>query len=129
MRSAGRGATIQVMKRTLLIVDDHASFRFFARQLLEADGFVVVGEVGDGEAAIRVTGELNPEIVLLDVMLPDADGFAVCARISQGTDPPAVVLTSSRDASGYRRRLDESAARGFIPKAELSGAALTALVK
>ena len=113
---------------TLLIVDDHSGFRSFARQLLEAEGFVVVGEAADGETAIRAARQLNPEVVLLDIKLPDLDGFAVCARLSQGADPPAVVLTSSRDASGYRRRLDESVARGFIPKSELSGAALAAIV-
>jgi DNA-binding NarL/FixJ family response regulator len=113
---------------TLLIVDDNSTFRSFARQLLEAEGFVIVGEAADGESAIREALELNPDVVLLDVVLPDLDGFAVCAQLSQSADPPAVVLTSSRDASGYRRRLDESMARGFIPKSELSGAALAALV-
>lgn len=113
---------------TLLIVDDHESFRSFARQLLEAEGFVVVGEAVDGASAIREARQLNPDVVLLDIMLPDLDGFAVCAHLSRTEDPPAVILTSSRDASGYRRRLDESAARGFIRKSELSGAALAALV-
>jgi DNA-binding NarL/FixJ family response regulator len=117
-----------MMRWTLLIVDDHASFRSFARQVLEAEGFVVVGEAADGEGAIRQARQLNPEVVLLDIMLPDLDGFAVCARLSQSANPPAVVLTSSRDASGYRRRMSKSAARGFIPKSELSGAALAAIV-
>jgi DNA-binding NarL/FixJ family response regulator len=117
-----------MMEWTLLIVDDHPSFRSFARQLLEAEGFVVVGEAADGETAIREARQLNPEVVLLDIMLPDLDGFAVCARLSKSANPPAVVLTSSRDASSYRRRLNESVARGFIPKSELSGAALAAIV-
>jgi DNA-binding NarL/FixJ family response regulator len=116
------------MSPTLLIVDDHEGFRSFARELLQADGFDVVGEVGNGRAAIRAARELQPEVVLVDVVLPDLDGFAVCARLAEGTSPPVVVLTSSRDASAYRRRLSESAARGFIPKSELSGAALAALV-
>jgi DNA-binding NarL/FixJ family response regulator len=116
------------MGRTLLIVDDHSSFRSFARRLLETEGFVVVGEAVDGESAIREARLLKPQVVLLDIMLPDLDGFVVCAELSQNADPPAVVLTSSRDASSYRRRLGESRARGFIPKSELSGAALAALV-
>ena len=118
-----------MMGWTLLIVDDHASFRSFARQLLEAEGFVVVGEATDGESGIREAEQLNPDVVLLDIMLPDVDGFAVSARLSQGANPPAVVLTSSRDASSFRRRLDKSAAHGFIPKSELSGAALAAIVR
>jgi DNA-binding NarL/FixJ family response regulator len=118
------------MPPTLLIVDDHAGFRSFARALLEAEGFVVVGEADDGESALQLAHELEPEIVLLDVMLPDVDGFSVCLRLNEAAgSPPIVVLTSSRDASAYRRRLDDSPARGFIPKSELSGAALAALVR
>ena len=116
------------MCRTLLIVDDHTRFRSLARELFEAEGFVVVGEAVDGESAIREARLLKPEVVLLDIMLPDLDGFVVCAELSQSVDPPAVVLTSSRDASSYRRKLGESKARGFIPKSELSGTALAALV-
>jgi DNA-binding NarL/FixJ family response regulator len=121
-------ATIRLMARTLLIVDDHSNFRSFARRLLEAEGFVVVGEAVDGESAIREARLLKPEVVLLDIMLPDLDGFVVCAELSESADPPAVVLTSSRDASSYGRRLGESQARGFIRKSELSGAGLAALL-
>jgi DNA-binding NarL/FixJ family response regulator len=115
------------MAPTLLIVDDHAGFRSFARRLLAADGFNVVGEAGDGETAIRAVQDLQPDIVLLDVALPDLDGFAVCARLHEAEHPPAVVLTSSRDASAYRRRLRGTRARGFIAKSELTGAALAAV--
>lgn len=87
-----------------------------------------MGEAVDGESAIRETRRLKPDVVLLDVVLPDLDGFTVCARLAEGRDPPVVVLMSSRDASGFRRRLDESEARGFIPKSELEGAKLAALV-
>lgn len=116
------------MAPTLLIVDDHAGFRSFARALLEAEGFAVIGEAEDGESALRAAHDLRPDVVLLDVMLPDVDGFSVCARLADGASPPVIVLTSSRDASAYRRRLNASPARGFIPKGELSGAALAALV-
>jgi DNA-binding NarL/FixJ family response regulator len=116
------------MTRTLLIVDDHAGFRASARALLEAEGFVVVGEAGTGEAALQATLALEPQVVLVDVMLHDLDGFALCARLTEGDRPPLVVLTSSRDASTYRRRLATSRARGFIAKSELTGAALAELV-
>ena len=115
------------MAATVLIVDDHAGFRSFARALLEAEGFEVVGEAADGAAALALGRALAPELVLLDVALPDMDGFAVCeALLAEGVGP-AVVLTSSRDVSAYRRRLERSGARGFIPKSELSGPALAAL--
>jgi DNA-binding NarL/FixJ family response regulator len=126
----GRGVDASGSARapTLLIVDDHDRFRAFARSLLAAEGFVVVGEARDGASAIRAAEELEPDVVLLDVMLPDLDGFAVCARLAEAASPPAVVLTSTRDASAYQRRLGQSPARGFIAKSELTGAALSALV-
>ncbi len=112
---------------TVLIVDDHAGFRSFARALLEAEGFDVVGEATDGASAVALARKLEPELVLLDVALPDMDGFAVCAALLQNSASPAVVFTSSRDVSSYRRRLTRSGARGFIAKSELSGPALAAL--
>ena len=113
---------------TLLIVDDHPSFRSRARALLEAAGFVVVGEAASGEEALEAVRRLQPQVVLLDVVLPGLDGFTVCQRLAEDDPFPAVVLTSSRDASAYRRRLRDSAARGFISKPDLTGPALTALV-
>jgi DNA-binding NarL/FixJ family response regulator len=113
---------------TVLIVDDHPSFRMTARALLEAEGFDVVGEAADGSTAIRSTRELAPDLVLLDVQLPDTDGFAVAALLTANGGPPAVVLTSSRDAVDFGELVAASGARGFVPKAELSGAALAALL-
>ena len=115
------------MAATVLIVDDHAGFRSFARALLEAGGFDVVGEAPDGPAALELTRTLAPDVVLLDVALPGMDGFAVCDALLGDGPGPAVVLTSSRDVSSYRRRLERSRARGFIAKSELSGPALAAL--
>jgi DNA-binding NarL/FixJ family response regulator len=114
------------VSRSVLIVDDHAAFRRMARALLEADGFEVVGEAADGETALTEAGRLRPRLVLLDIQLPDLDGFEVAARLASLADPPAVVLTSSRTASSYRRRLAGSSALGFIAKTELSGQALMA---
>jgi DNA-binding NarL/FixJ family response regulator len=126
---AGRGGPCHdlFVAATVLIVDDHAGFRSFARALLEAEGFNVVGEAADGASALELTRALGPELVLLDVALPDMDGFAVCEALLEDGPGPEVVLTSSRGASSYRRRLERSRARGFIPKSELSGAALAAL--
>lgn len=115
------------MQQRVLIVDDHPSFRASARMILEADGFEVVGEAEDAESACRAIRELEPEVVLLDVQLPDEDGFSICTRLC-GVPAPAVVLVSSRDASDYGERIAQCGARGFIPKAELSGAALAELL-
>lgn len=116
------------MAPAVLIVDDHAEFRTTARALLEAEGFEVLGDVADGTAAIAAASELRPDVVLLDVHLPGLDGFAVADALARSPVPPTVVLVSSRDVSSYRKRLAESPAAGFIPKGELSGAALTALL-
>jgi DNA-binding NarL/FixJ family response regulator len=113
---------------TVLIVDDDAPFRVTVRALLEVEGCRVVGEAEDGRSGLAEAARLRPELVLLDVQLPDADGFDVAAALAGWPDPPAVVLTSSRSASSYRRRLADSPARAFIPKSELSGEALAALV-
>lgn len=115
------------MSRSVLIVDDHAEFRRIARALLEAEGFEVVGDAADGESALREAARLRPQLVLLDIQLPDLDGFEVAARLARRSDPPVVILTSSRTISSYRRRLAGSQALGFIAKSELSGAALAAL--
>jgi DNA-binding NarL/FixJ family response regulator len=113
--------------RSVLIVDDHASFRDAARLLLEGAGFEVVGESEDAAGAVEATTRLQPAIVLLDIGLPDGDGFEVAERLAEGDDPPAVILISSREVAWYRRRLADSPARGFIAKGELSAGAVEAL--
>jgi DNA-binding NarL/FixJ family response regulator len=118
----------QPVSRSILIVDDHSGFRSLARELLESEGFDVVGEASDGTTALSEAARLHPEVVLLDVQLPDLDGFEVAERLNQGSDPPAVVLVSTREAAAFRRRLAASGARGFISKADLSGHTLSALI-
>jgi DNA-binding NarL/FixJ family response regulator len=112
--------------QTVLIVDDHAGFRGAARALLEADGFQVVGESATGGEGLAAAERLRPDLVLLDIGLPDLDGIEVTRRL-RAWGGPAVVLTSSRDASDYPPHFEHCGARGFIPKAELSGSALLAL--
>jgi DNA-binding NarL/FixJ family response regulator len=114
--------------RTVLIVDDHAEFRASARALLEAEGYVVVGEAVDGVQAVEAVALLRPSVVLLDVQLPGEDGITVAERLAAAPDPPAIVLISSREAAAYGPRLAAGGARGFISKSGLSGEALAAVL-
>jgi DNA-binding NarL/FixJ family response regulator len=118
------------MATTVLIVDDHPSFRATAKALLEAEGLEVVGEAEDGAGAILAAAELQPDLVLLDVQLPDIDGFEVAAQLTaRNGGGPAVVLTSSRDLCDFGSLVAESGASGFVPKAELSVARIAALLE
>jgi DNA-binding NarL/FixJ family response regulator len=116
------------MAATVLVVDDHPSFRRFARRLLEAAGLVVVGEAGDGASALAAVLELRPDVVLLDVLLPDTTGFEVAQALAAGPERPLVVLTSSRSAADFGGFTGHHGAACFIPKSELTVAALAALV-
>jgi DNA-binding NarL/FixJ family response regulator len=114
--------------KTVVIADDHPSFRASAKAILEAEGFEVIGEAEDGAGAIVAARDLLPDVLLLDVQLPDLDGFAVCLECGRNGGSLAVVLVSSRDADDYGALIEQSGARGFIAKAELSGAALADLL-
>jgi DNA-binding NarL/FixJ family response regulator len=113
----------------ILIVDDHQTFRSFARELLESEGFEVVGESEDAASGIEAAASLRPDLVLLDVQLPDLTGFEVARRLAKQEDPLSVVLTSTRDASSYGDQVNASGAIGFIPKAELSGQSIRSLLE
>ena len=113
----------------VLIVDDHPSFRATARALLQAEGYDVVGEAETGVSALKQAKDLEPDLVLLDVQLPDFDGFEVAARLTGDGSTIDVVLCSSRDGSDFGPLVSQSGARGFIPKADLSGAALKAVLE
>jgi DNA-binding NarL/FixJ family response regulator len=113
---------------TILIIDDHAGFRVQARALLESDGFEVVGEAEDGCSGLAAARAIRPDLVLLDIGLPDVEGFEVARELAADGPPPLVVLTSSREASSYGPRLANSTVLGFIAKDELTGAAIRALV-
>ena len=114
------------MPPRILIVDDYGAFRSSARALLEAEGLEVVGEAENAVQALRAVRALSPDIVLVDVNLPDFDGFELADRLSAVEDGPIVVLTSSRSDVDFGRLIRQSAAHGFIAKTELSGAALVA---
>ena len=113
----------------ILIVDDHPGFRRFARSLLESEGFDVVGEAEDEASALAAAARLRPRLVLLDVLLPGHDGFAVAERLHALDPALAIVLTSSRPADEFGGRLRMAPVAGFVRKDELSGAALAAVVR
>ena len=113
---------------TVLVVDDHPSFRRFARKLLQAAGFSVVDEVGDGASALASVRERRPDVILLDVLLPDTNGFELAEVLSADGDSPLVVLTSSRSAADFGGSLARSSAHGFIAKSDLTAAVFAALV-
>ena len=112
----------------MLVVDDHRGFRASVRELLEADGFDVIGEATDAASGIEAVRSLSPDVVLLDIQLPDFDGILASKRIAALNGRSAVILTSSCDVSDIAAGLADSPARGFIPKSELSGEALRRLL-
>jgi DNA-binding NarL/FixJ family response regulator len=115
------------VSRRVLVVDDHGPFRSAVRGLLAASGYEVVGEAADGRSALAECQRLDPDVVLLDVQLPDLDGFEVAAALA-ASSRAHVVLTSSRDRAAYRKRLAASTVRGFVHKPDLSAAALDTLL-
>ncbi len=116
------------MRTRVLVIDDEAPIRLLCRVNLEAEGMSVI-EAEDGPRGLAAAREARPDVVLLDVQLPDTDGFAICEGcLDRNGYRPKIVLVSSRDAADYGDLIASSGAQGFIPKAELSGEALTALV-
>ena len=112
----------------VLLVDDNSDFRKVARRLLERHEFVVVAEADTGIGGIERAQEHRPDLVLLDVQLPDVDGFEVAERLSRLEASVAVILTSSLDDSDFGALVARSSALGFVPKGELSASALRALL-
>jgi DNA-binding NarL/FixJ family response regulator len=115
------------MAKRVLIVDDHEPFRVVARELLEDAGYIVAGEAADAAEALAAAAAESPDAVLVDVQLPDRDGFEV-ARALSVPGGPVVVLISSRGEEDYGRQVAACGARGFITKSRLSPTTIAALV-
>ena len=116
------------MATSVLIVDDHLPFRAWARVLLERAGYAVLAEAADGASAIDAARRTRPQLVLLDVRLPDIDGLEVARRLGAEPAAPMVVLISARAACDYGQRMLRSRAVGFLPKADFSVEALARLL-
>jgi DNA-binding NarL/FixJ family response regulator len=119
--------TIPSVSTTVLIVDDHPAFRAAARKLLEGEDFEVVGEAADGTSGLALARELEPELVVLDVVLPDLSGFDVAEQLAGG--PSKIVLVSSRGQADFGPRLRRTPALGFVSKDQLSGESIRALLE
>jgi DNA-binding NarL/FixJ family response regulator len=117
------------MSETVVIVDDNAAFRAQARVLLTYDGYDVIGEAVDGASGVDIVRRLRPDVALLDVQLPDIDGFSVAERVRDDAHETAVVIISTRDALEYAGAVRVCGARGFIGKSELCGDALRAVLE
>jgi DNA-binding NarL/FixJ family response regulator len=116
------------MPRTVLVIDDHAGFRAIARTILEAAGYEVVAEAADGESGLAAAARARPDLALVDIQLPDIDGFEVTRRLLETPSSPSIVLVSSRDRSDFGHLVDTSGAMGFVPKAEISAESLEAVL-
>jgi DNA-binding NarL/FixJ family response regulator len=112
----------------VLIVDDNGAFRAAARQLLERAGFSVVAEAGSGAGAVEEAKAHRPDVAIVDVQLPDFDGFEVAARLSELDVAPQVILISSLDDGDFGALVAGSSALGFLPKAELSAPLVNGLL-
>jgi DNA-binding NarL/FixJ family response regulator len=117
------------VRETVVIVDDNAAFRANARALLTYEGYDVIGEAQDGASGLDVVRRLRPSVALLDVQLPDTDGFSVARDVCSDTDQTTVVMISTRDAFDYGAAVSGCGARGFIAKSELCGDALRAVLE
>ena len=100
----------------VLVVDDHPMVREGLRSMLTGDGVLVIGEAGTGAEAVRLTAEQRPDVVLLDLELPDMDGLGVLGRIRE-TDArvPVLVITMHDEAALVRRAL-QAGASGYVLK-------------
>ena len=116
------------MRRRILVIDDNVAFRGALGRVLETDGFVVVAGAATGAIGVRLAREHKPDLAIVDVQLPDTDGFDVAEQLRRLDPALDVILTSGLDSSDLGALVTDSPARGFIPKAELSVAAIKALL-
>lgn len=129
MRHGGSWRTMETVPITVLVVDDHDHFRVVARLMLEAGGYQVIGEAASGSEALRQAAAVAPDAVLLDVQLPDMDGFAVSRELCRMMPRVAVVLCSVRETTDYQHSVEGCGARGFLAKAALSEHTFTQVLR
>jgi CheY-like chemotaxis protein len=108
-----------------LVVDDNPSFLDEAAALLEREGLTVAGVASSVEGALRQARELQPDVVLVDIMLGRESGFEVARRLAAaGSGRPAVILTSTLSETDFGELIADAPVAGFVPKSELSALAI-----
>jgi DNA-binding NarL/FixJ family response regulator len=125
----GRRGQDLAMRRRILVIDDNAAFRRALGQVLDTHCFVVVATAATGASGVQLAREHEPDLVIVDVQLPDVDGFDVAEQLTQLDPTMEVILTSGLDSSDLGTLVTDSSARGFIPKAELSAQAIDSLLR
>ena len=113
---------------SVLLIDDDPAFRRLARQTLSGSGLTVVGEAATAAAGISAARSLEPEIMLVDVGLPDGDGISLARELSALPWGPRVVLTSVDPDAASPEEVRKSVAIGFVPKQDLPGSGLDMLM-
>jgi DNA-binding NarL/FixJ family response regulator len=119
---------MRTMARSVLVVDDDASFRELATRTLRSWGFAVVGEAGTVAEALARADELRPEAALVDIGLPDGDGFGIARHFAALPWTVRVVLISSDSDAANHGLAARVGAAGFVPKDELLGPSLRRLM-
>lgn len=108
----------------VIVVDDNPFYCQFLRTVLTTDLFEVVGEAYDGTEAVRMVREQQPEVVVMDINMPQMDGLEAAQIIKADFPGTVVILTSTDNDAEYHRRAQEVGAKAFIPKAVFSAQAL-----
>jgi two-component system, NarL family, nitrate/nitrite response regulator NarL len=112
------------MQLRCVIVDDDEPFVEAARDVLERDGVTVAGAASGCAAAVQCAEALRPDVVLIDIRLGEESGFDVARRLADNEQAAALILTSTYAEADYEDLIAENPAAGFVPKAQLSGAAI-----
>jgi len=111
-----------------LIVDDTLSFLEAARHLLEREGLSVVGVASTSAEALRRCRELRPDVALVDIDLGHESGFDLADQLAQACPDCAVILISAYSGTDFAELIEESPALSFIPKSQLSAAAIHSVI-
>jgi DNA-binding NarL/FixJ family response regulator len=110
-----------------LIVDDNASFLEAAATLLEREGLTVVGVASTTEDALRQARLLQPDVVLVDIMLGSENGLDLARRLAESNCRATIILVSTQAEADFAELIADTQAAGFVPKSALSAAAIRRL--